>query len=217
MTPCRCKNIYFLVCLALVLGLGSIRSYPVYGKMDFILLPGRPWWPPWRTMIDDVLQQGEKPIVSDIVTSTVFRAVFAQKAVAFRFSYRYGQIDIERLNAENSQQLQPLGPLLLLLKNTPEFQIDGDLLAESRGRMITRMLIDAAVAERQVVDDGKNYPYRCLINLHGFTPSWVPAETGHWSENWADPSLIYEFKGMRGKKMVQLLRDDPPANCMVYF
>lgn len=139
MTQRRCKNIYFLACLVLIFGLGSIRSSPVFGKLDFLFLPGRPWQDPWHTMIEDVVAQEEKPIVSDIITSTVFRAVFVQKAVAFRFTRRYSRIDIARLEAENAQQRRAAGPLLLLLEN--EQNADGN--------PVTQLLLAVAAAEKK--------------------------------------------------------------------
>ncbi len=211
MTQRRCKNIYFLACLVVIFGLGTIRSSPVFGKLDFLLLPGRPWQDSWHSMIEEVVVQGEKPIVSDIITSTVFRAVFAQKAVAFRFTRRYSRIDIASLETENAQQRRAIGPLLLLLGNEQGVHQD------SGGHPITQLLIGAAAAEKKAANVGERNPYRCLINLRSFPSSWVSEETGHWSWKWSEPSMIYEFKGMRGKDMEQLLRDNPPENCTVYF
>ena len=78
------------------------------------------------------------------------------------------------------------------------------------------ILSDAARAVARIRATAQK-PYRCLINLHDFPPSWVPRETGHWSPDWARPSLIYTFHGKHGKEMRQLLHKDPPENCTVYF
>lgn len=218
MKTCRCQKIYFVVCLFFIIGLSSIRSPFVYGKLDFILLDGRPWWKPWRPMIEEVLQAGEQPILTDFITSTVLRAVFAQKAVSFRYAHYLAQIDVEELSSLNIEQrrLVPLGVLFLLLDD--ELYSTSDKQAGEENRLIKEIMLDVATAAAEKPGkEEKEYLYRCLINLHGFIPSWVPTETGHWPLQWAEPSLLYEFKGVRGEEMKQLLRDDPPGNCPVYF
>jgi len=211
---------YFIACCIFVVFLSGFRSGAVYGKLDFILLDSRPWWLQWQPMISSVLRQGDQPILTDKITGTVLRAVFDQKTVAFRYNRRFSQIDIEKLLAMNSEkrEMLPMGALSLLLDDEPDSAFAGDEQLGARDTSILQIMLDAAMAEAEKGRaEGKKYPYRCLINLHGFTPSWVPTETGHWSPRWAEPSLMYEFKGKRGKDMEQLLRDDPPVNCTVYF
>ncbi len=214
------RTCYFIICCTLLVVLSSFRCGPVYGKLDFILLDSRPWWPQWKPMISSVIQQGDQPVLTDKITGTVLRAVFDQKTVSFRYDRRFAQIDVEKLLAMNAEKREvlPVGALLLLLGTGHDSTLDGDNNTD-----IFSFILDYLMAEGVHQDSGKKrqeqnmYPYRCLINLHGFTPSWVPTETGHWSWKWSEPSLIYEFKGKRGKDMEQLLRDDPPENCTVYF
>lgn len=62
-----------------------------------------------------------------------------------------------------------------------------------------------------------NQKYRCIINLHGFTPSWVPKETDHWNSKVAGTSIYYHYKGYRGDALKDLLKKNPPKYCDVYF
>ena len=215
----RCKKVYYFFCLVIVIAVSGVRSGPVFGKLDFILLDGRPWWKPWRPMIEQVLKQGEQPILSDMITSSVLRAVFAQQAVAFRFDNRFGHIDIEWLLAFAQQRsVFPVGGIFLLLNDDSKFVLKRDTLPGIEDISIKQLMIRLSETTAKHVDtEAYKNPYRCLINLHGFASSWVPVETGHWSWKWAEPSLVYEFKGKRGKEMKQLLRDDPPEKCTVYF
>lgn len=66
----------FVVCIALFIALSMIRSGPVYGKMDFISLNARPWWPQWKNMIADQLKMKRKKIFSDPQTIAVLYGVF---------------------------------------------------------------------------------------------------------------------------------------------
>ena len=60
-------------------------------------------------------------------------------------------------------------------------------------------------------------PCLCFINLHGFTPSWVPAETHHWFSGVAETAAYYEYDGIKGEELKKILRTKPPKNCKVYF
>ena len=59
--------------------------------------------------------------------------------------------------------------------------------------------------------------YQCIINLHGFTPSWVPKETGHWQPDLANTSLYYQYDGITGEELKEFLKENPPKNCEVYY
>jgi len=48
----------------------------VYGKLDFLLLNTRPWWPEWKAMINDIMKQGNKIIITDVLTSNLLNGVF---------------------------------------------------------------------------------------------------------------------------------------------
>jgi len=211
------KNAFFYASVFFVIVLSSIRSYPVYGKLDFFLLDGRTWWPSWRPMIETVINLGnQQPILSDMITCTVLRGVFGQRAVAFRFDHRYNHVDIEQFIMMNREQVLPYGALLLLFKEN-SISPDAD---EEASMSVSQLLTDTVMfvsrrKKERVLSE--QTPYRCLINLQSFTTSWVPTETGHWSPAWGDPSLLYEFKGKHGKEMETILREEIPENCMVYF
>ncbi len=221
------KNIYFLACLLAVLCLSSIRSFPVYGKLDFIVLDDAPWWKPWRPMINRVLADGEQPILSDVITSTVLRAVFAQKSVLFIHMHdpRCRQIDLQKLVKINQSHLHFMSPgaLLLLFHDSgisPEYGENSAKRKRKQRVSLRQILAEAATkiaAQRKKIKT-ENDPYRCIINLHPFPASWVPEETGHWSGEWAShPSLYYAFRGKHGNDMIRLLKGNPPGNCFVYF
>lgn len=219
------KNIYFLSCLFLVICLSGIRSCPVYGKLDFILLNEAPWWKPWRPMINRVLSGGEQPILSDVITSTVLRAVFAQRAVIFRHDHRFNQIDLQKFVDMNQPEMHFMSPGALLLlfndiKISPESgeNVTGGGAKQFDGfRQILAATAMKISAQRKIIKT-ENYPYRCIINLHPFPASWVPDETGHWSGEWASrPSLYYAFRGKHGNDMIRLLKVNPLGNCFVYY
>ena len=203
---------YFFCCLLAVVFLASIRSHPVYGKLDFYLLDGCPWWKSWRPMIEQTLADtSTRPILSDIITDTVFRVVFAQPSPGFRNDRLFSHIRVERFVKMNRirSRMEPVGALFLLLANRKS-------AAGSELQNIITILTDVA-REEALWRKKTPPPYRCIINIHDFTPSWVPVETRHWSPDWARPSLIYTFRGKHGKEMRQLLRREPLENCTVYF
>ena len=57
----------------------------------------------------------------------------------------------------------------------------------------------------------------CLINLHGFKPSWVPLETGHWQSDIWITSKYYRYKGISGQPLKNMLRTNPANNCQVFY
>jgi len=212
-----CNSLFFVLCLACIVGLSSVRSHPVYGKLDFLLLDGRPWWQPWRSMIESILQAGDKPVLSDVVTDRVLRAVFAQQTVNLRCFRRY-RINIDTMLAMNKQQVRnaPVGALFVLLQSERNTHQSDPDVAEQEGEKtsLVSILTDAAL---KIAEQRAELPYRCLINLHGFTPSWVPDETGHWSAQWGETAWFYSLNGITGKGIGALLQDNPPENCTVYF
>ena len=142
-----------------------IRSGPVYGKLDFILLETRPWWREWNPMIQNLPKQDQKPIYSDPQTSAVLHGVF---------------------NYPTKNRFQELS---------------------------RKSILDVKSMDTRNVD----LSYRCIINLHGFTPSWVPVETGHWQADLANSSLYYEYEGITGEELKEFLKENPPNNCEVYY
>jgi hypothetical protein len=154
------KTLYFAGCLMIIILITGIRSGPVYGKLDFILLNTRPWWNEWKPMIYNLMKKDRKPIYSDALTSNVLKNVFNYPSARYRRSV----IKIEAM--DNSKTAQK---------------------------------------------------YRCMINLHGFTPSWVPRETRHWRPDSANTSLYYQYNGISGEELKDILKENPPKNCEVYF
>ncbi len=207
----------------MIVGIGSMRSGPVYGKLDFLLLNGRPWWRPWRPMINAVLRKGTQPILSDMMTSSVMRGVFSQKTLLFRFDRRYAPADVEVFSRLNRPRLTcsllPVGALYLLLTNREKNMDKSCELTRITGKK--RMIkMFAGIADLQ----GKgrrscqnDMPYRCVINLRGFPPSWVAEESGHWSKWFSYTSSLYRYQGVKGRQLEFLLREYPPKNCMVFF
>ena len=158
------KTIYFALCSAIILIVSGIRSGPIYGKSDFILLETRPWWNEWRPMIENLMKQKGKPIYSDALTSNVLKGVFNQP-IATKYQWK----------SRGSINVKPMDKLKV------------------------------------------NKKYRCIINLHGFTPSWVPEETHHWSPKSANTSLYYRYNRLRGEELRKYLEENPSKNCEVYF
>ncbi len=196
------SRIYWLICFLFVIALAGVRTSPVYGKLDFLLLDGRPWWPAWQSMIEYVVITDEKkPFFSDTITSTVVRAVFARPSLFFRFDPRYSLFDIDAMDEWNepTKISVPGGALSLLLSHDDngEFWLDsGDSWWRYREN---------------------SSPYICVVNLQGFSPSWVGEETGHWSVKWADTSYWYKKNGVRGKGIKEIVEQNPPEFCKVYF
>jgi len=158
------KAKYFTVSLVIIIMISSIRSGPVYGKLDFISLETRPWWSEWKPMIKNIMKQEQK-IYTDKLTSMVLRDIF----------------------------------------NLP-------IANKYRGRF------RGSVLDVKSMDTGKmSQKYRYIINLHGFNPSWVPKETGHWSPKLANTSLYYRYNRLRGEELKRFLKENPLKNCEVYF
>ncbi len=221
MRSSRRQLLYYLLCLVLIVGLGSVRSSPIYGKLDFLLLDGRPWWRAWQPMITKVLQQGTRPVLSDMMTSTVLRGVFAQKALLFRFDRRHSPADLEVFSKLNVPvcHLFPPGAVYLLMSS--QEKTNGNMATMLRNDQQEGLIkIFADIAELDKTDRRKNKnncPYRCIINLRGFSPSWVASETGHWPQWFAHTSLLYRYQGVGGDQLGPLLSKRPVENCMVFY
>ena len=155
---------YFAGCFIVIVISSGFRSGPVYGKLDFILLDGKPWWSEWQPMIRDLLKQEKKMILSDFITSIIMDGVFNQPVKQMRYLRRLILEDIQEMDQRNS-----------------------------------------------------NHAYRCMINLHGFTPTWVSVETGHWQRDLSNTALSYHYKGISGPELGKMLKKNPPKNCDVFY
>ena len=84
--------------------LSSLRSNPVYGKLDFIKLDSRPWWPEWKPIIEQVFEE-RKTVYTDPVTALVLHVVFNIDTIhggRRHVSLGDGSMHIELMIRENS-------------------------------------------------------------------------------------------------------------------
>ena len=95
------RRVYFVTVCVLVVILASIRSWPIYGKFDFIVLDNRPWWPEWETMVNKVMQEGDRTILTDPITATVLNGVFDQQTRFFRKFRPARLVDIKTIELRN--------------------------------------------------------------------------------------------------------------------
>ena len=72
------RNFFWFFCLAGIIILATIRSPPIYGKIDFFLLDGRPWWPGWKDLVTESRTNGKTPIYTDYVTGYILGGVFGE-------------------------------------------------------------------------------------------------------------------------------------------
>jgi len=205
------KSIIFLLSLVLVLLISTIRSGPVWGKLDFLLVENKPWWPAWEPMIDKVLDAGSQPVLSDPMTSTVLRGVFGQDVVYSRTTVHDKILFVEKMSALNQPYYFPSGALTLLLNN-----------AGDEDRLVAKIVVDYVnfIAEKKknkITGWHPNAPYRCIINIRGFPSSWVPRETGHWSFRMADTKWFYRYNYGAVENIKQELENFPTENCEVFF
>jgi len=89
------RNSFWLVCLAGIIGLATIRSHPVYGKIDFFLLNGRPWWPDWEALVTSTGNGGNVPVYTDYVTGSILGGVFGKVPVLDVIRHRIPTLSIE--------------------------------------------------------------------------------------------------------------------------
>jgi hypothetical protein len=89
------NNIFYCACLAAMISLGMIRSYPLYGKIDFFLLDGRPWWPQWETLVQETRKIGNNPVYTDYTTGYILAGIFGQQTVLKVSDYKVPRLYIE--------------------------------------------------------------------------------------------------------------------------
>ena len=208
---------YFLCCCAAVLLVSTIRSGPVYGKLDFLLLESRPWWPRWQPMIEEVLRQGQKPILSDPITSMVFRGIFNQDTLYYRDSRGITPLRIEEMDKQSKEERFsfPRAAVCLLLTQR---QSERSAPGPTRQKMQNHTMSLPPEGMRPTPDPNQ-YRYRCVVNLQGFPSSWVPRETLHWWPDFAKTAGFYSFHSISGRRrlMEEELRRFPPTHCQVYY
>jgi len=210
------RTVYYAACVMLVVFLASFRSAPVYGKLDFIFLNTRPWWPRWKPMVVDLLQQDSKPIYTDPTTSTVLKGVFNQKTVFARRFYHYPYLEIDRMDSLNKplRERFPHGAYAILFRHNGN---DGPRVDTEFLQNVPNVFLPDFKSEPVESKVESKRLYRCVVNLQGFVPSWVPRETRHWNPRLADTALFYRYHSNGGADLVPRLRRDPPKNCTVYY
>jgi hypothetical protein len=187
---------------------------PVYGKLDFIMVDSMPWWSEWKPMIKTALERGNsQPILSDPVTSTIMRGVFAQKTYFRRINVKSKPLFINWMEQKNQPYFPslPVGGILLLAgKTDQEKRAISEILHKYQERY-NALKSDMSVGYSSVQE------FRCIINMHGFTPTWVPAETKHWSTRKADTKWFYRYPKTHIVDMAEVLMEKKPKNCEVFF
>lgn len=113
------SKILYAFCLLCVYCLGMIRTHPFYGKIDFLLLNGRPWWPTWEALIQQTRDQGNTFAYTDYITSYILTGVFGEKTVINVESNKIPELYIEDMEAGKLPEKQFLN-LSLLRSNKKE-------------------------------------------------------------------------------------------------
>lgn len=197
---CRTLPLWYLFCCLTLLVCASIRSAPVYGKLDFLILDSKQWWPEWKPMIRELYSAEDRPVLTDVTTSTVLHSVFNLDTVHFRRLAGPLVLRIEQLEHDNrplSRRL-PFGAYVLLQEE------------EEEGYPQWRQALETSAGNTE-------RPFHCVVNLRGFTPSWVPWETLHWNPYLAFTSSHYRYHSLRKGPLVRELETVPLENCTVYF
>ena len=174
------RNCFWFFCLAGIISLATIRSPPIYGKLDFFLLDGRPWWPGWKELVTDSRTKGKTPIYTDYVTGYILGGVFGETPLLL----------------ETVRNRMPILYIEDMEKN--EF---------SENHFINTYLPKKDLEKK----------FKCVINLIGYTSSWVPEETGHWHRRIGETSEFYKFRIPHREVDIRLaLKNSPLQHCSLY-
>ena len=219
------KTLFTIVCGLLMVMLSMIRSGPVYGKLDFILIDSKNWWHEMQPIFKEGLSDGNQPILTDHMTGFIFDKCFGHKLLEvtqFKKQSHLSIASMEIVNRPFSERasLQAIYATLLIPETgTKKAQKDHEWMENEP--VLPEFAPDQNITENK--PDRPERPYRCVINLKGFTSTWVPKETGHWSEMGAHTSWYYYLpddasdQDIAGyKKLVDHLNKAPLKNCRVY-
>ncbi len=165
---------FFSICLAGIFLVGAVRSHPFYGKIDFLMLDGRPWWPAWRQIVDETRRRGGQPVYTDYITGYVLASVFGEKVLL-----RVGSLDRY--------------PVL----SVPDME---------KG-----VVADTKTVNNSLMLSVSKGEFSCVINLLGYTSSWVPDETKHWRREIAETGRWYRFDTHAWPKDL-----DQRSQCVIY-
>lgn len=206
--------VYFsLCCIVLIYG-STFRAAPFYGKYDFLTIDSMPWWPEWQPMIEQLMVQGySQPVLSDPVTSSILRGVFHQNTVYSRRDMRRWVKFIEELDRSNSgpYEVLPAGAVYLLLAK------DKNQRNELIEQFTTYVKKKNEIEKMDSTSFHTKKPFRCMINLRGFKPTWVPIETGHWRLRAADTKWFYRMKKTHVVDTEKEIQSQLPDNCDVFY
>jgi len=161
------RNVFFVSCLCIFVAFSSIRSKPVYGKLDFITINSTAWREEWQLLIKNLAGMTQTPLVTDYITAAILYDIFG---------YPVDETIMKKCN------YLPYNPLDV------------------------QDMIKSTVDNRRV----------CLVNLKGFPPTWVPAETQHWPREYADTSKFYHISGKGGKAVTTFLETKQGRKCLVF-
>ncbi|RJP74836.1 MAG: hypothetical protein C4522_22250 [Desulfobacteraceae bacterium] len=149
-----------------------------------------------------------------------------------RTSPVYGKLDFFLLDTNNwLKEWKPLIEEAYLKKNEQKIFSDPltssallgvfDIPVQFAGKKITSVNFreferNTTVDIEKMILMNKKGEFHCVVNLHGFQPTWVPTETGHWQSELSDTARYYTYKGLTGNSLQKYLQKHPPANCKVF-
>lgn len=58
------------------------------------------------------------------------------------------------------------------------------------------------------IKESKSQNRKCIINLKGFSDTWVPYRTGHWDPIISNTARFYDYNGYRGKKLAIIIQNE---------
>ena len=98
------RKLFYFSVLFIFIALSTFRSPPIYGKLDFLMLDNKPWWPEWEKIIDESFND-KRVILTDPITALVLHFVFNQQTTTknrflsnvYKINLKY----IEKLNKDN--------------------------------------------------------------------------------------------------------------------
>ncbi len=214
-TSKRYLQIFFLsIVFSAFLFVSSIRTFPFYGKLDFYRLDSKPWWPKWKIGIEELFARGKGEVLTDPITGMVIRGVFGRPAVIPRGKNNQQLLLVEEMDEQCGPRQKMIfpAPLILLLSNVSN---------ESRTELYDILTSYATTEKRRntnIFNFSENeYPRHCLVNIRGFSYSWVPSESRHWNPGISKTKWFYRYHNTHVAGLEQELRKYPPQNCIVLY
>ncbi len=214
-TSKRYLQIFFLsIVFSAFLFVSSIRTFPFYGKLDFYRVDSKPWWPKWKIGIEELFARGKGEVLTDPITGMVIRGVFGRPVVISSGKNNQQLLLVEEMDEQCGPRQKTIfaAPLILLLS---------DVSNESRTEFYKILTSYANTEKRRrtnIFNFSENeYPRHCLVNIRGFTYSWVPTESRHWNPGISKTRWFYRYHYTHVADLEQELRKYPPQNCIVLY